>query len=138
MNLGSAGLTACATVGSGGGQAGAGGAEVDVGAGGFAGEGLAKGEKRDAMEGEIADEPLAFGLIGIKGYIDAAAVIEAHFAVDFGLAHGGNGQRLGELGLEGGIGALTFEVLRPLVDRVALLSEDEILEGMRWMLASHQ
>jgi threonine dehydratase len=41
-------------------------------------------------------------------------------------------------GIEGGIGALTFEVLRPLVDRVARLSEDEILEGMRWMLASHQ
>ena len=41
-------------------------------------------------------------------------------------------------GIEGGIGALTFAVLQPLVDRVALLSEDEILEGMRWMLAHHQ
>lgn len=41
-------------------------------------------------------------------------------------------------GVEGGIGALTFDVLRPLVDRVALVSEDEILEGVRWMLATHQ
>jgi threonine dehydratase len=41
-------------------------------------------------------------------------------------------------GVEGGIGAMTFDVLRPLVDRVALVSEDEILEGVRWMLAHHQ
>jgi threonine dehydratase len=41
-------------------------------------------------------------------------------------------------GVEGGIGALTFAVLGPLVDRVALVSEDEILEGVRWMLADHQ
>jgi len=41
-------------------------------------------------------------------------------------------------GVEGGIGALTFSVLGPLVDRVALVSEDEILEGVRWMLAHHQ
>ena len=38
----------------------------------------------------------------------------------------------------GGIGARTFPVLQPLVDRVALVSEDEILEGVRWMLANHQ
>jgi threonine dehydratase len=41
-------------------------------------------------------------------------------------------------GVEGGIGALTFSVLGPLVDRVALVSEDEILEGVRWMIAHHQ
>ena len=41
-------------------------------------------------------------------------------------------------GIEGGIGALTFPVLQPLVDRVALVSEDEILEGVRWMIANHQ
>jgi threonine dehydratase len=41
-------------------------------------------------------------------------------------------------GVEGGIGALAFGVLGPLVDRVALVSEDEILEGVRWMLANHQ
>ncbi len=41
-------------------------------------------------------------------------------------------------GVEGGIGALTFGVLGPLVDRVALVTEDEILEGVRWMLANHQ
>jgi threonine dehydratase len=41
-------------------------------------------------------------------------------------------------GVEGGIGARTFPVLAPLVDRVALVSEDEIFEGVRWMMAQHQ
>jgi threonine dehydratase len=41
-------------------------------------------------------------------------------------------------GVEGGIGARTFAVLRPLVDSVALVSEAEILEGVRWMVANHQ
>jgi threonine dehydratase len=41
-------------------------------------------------------------------------------------------------GVEGGIGALTFGILGPLVTKVALVSEDEILEGMRWMMANHQ
>ena len=40
-------------------------------------------------------------------------------------------------GVEGGIGALTFPVLAPLVDRVALVTEDEILAAVRWMLAEH-
>jgi threonine dehydratase len=41
-------------------------------------------------------------------------------------------------GVEGGIGARTFPVLQPLVDGVALVSEGEILEGFRWMIAQHQ
>ena len=41
-------------------------------------------------------------------------------------------------GVEGGIGALTFEILRPLLSNVALVSEPEILEAVRWMLAQHQ
>jgi threonine dehydratase len=41
-------------------------------------------------------------------------------------------------GIEGGIGALAFGVLGPLVDRVALVSEDEILEAVRWTLTHHQ
>ncbi len=41
-------------------------------------------------------------------------------------------------GVEGGIGARTFPVLAPLVDRVARVSEDEIIEGVRWMMAHHQ
>jgi threonine dehydratase len=41
-------------------------------------------------------------------------------------------------GVEGGIGRLTFEVLRTRVDRVALLSEAEICEGVRWMLDKRQ
>jgi threonine dehydratase len=41
-------------------------------------------------------------------------------------------------GVEGGIGALAFGVLGPLVNQVALVSEEEILEGVRWMLQHHQ
>lgn len=41
-------------------------------------------------------------------------------------------------GVEGGIGELTFGEIAPRVDRVAVVSEDEILEGVRWMLEHHQ
>jgi threonine dehydratase len=41
-------------------------------------------------------------------------------------------------GVEGGIGGLAFGVLGPLVDRVALVTEEEILEGVRWMIEHHQ
>lgn len=41
-------------------------------------------------------------------------------------------------GIEGGIGALPFAILGPLVDRVALVSEEDIREGVRWMLRHHQ
>ena len=41
-------------------------------------------------------------------------------------------------GVEGGIGARTFPVLQPLVDGVALVSEEEIMDGVRWMVAHHQ
>ena len=41
-------------------------------------------------------------------------------------------------GLEGGIGRRTFEILRSRVDAVALCSEEEILEAVRWTFAEHQ
>ena len=41
-------------------------------------------------------------------------------------------------GIEGGIGARPFEVLRTRIDRVALVSEEEIFGGVRWMLETHQ
>jgi len=41
-------------------------------------------------------------------------------------------------GIEGGIGAKPFEILRTRVDRVALVSEEEIFDGVRWMLEHHQ
>jgi len=41
-------------------------------------------------------------------------------------------------GIEGGIGRLPFEVLRTRIARVALLSESEIEDGVRWMLDRHQ
>lgn len=41
-------------------------------------------------------------------------------------------------GLEGGIGAQPFDLLRTRVDRVALLSEAEVYQAVRWMLEHHQ
>ena len=41
-------------------------------------------------------------------------------------------------GVEGGIGARPFEILRTRVDRVALVGEQEIFDGVRWMLDAHQ
>ena len=41
-------------------------------------------------------------------------------------------------GVEGGIGAVAFPVLAPFVNRVALVTEDEILDAVRWMLTTHQ
>src|SRR5262249_35485962 len=40
-------------------------------------------------------------------------------------------------GLEGGIGAKPFEVLRSRIGRGALITEEEIFEALRWMLAEH-
>src|SRR5229473_3194341 len=41
-------------------------------------------------------------------------------------------------GIEGGIGQRTFEVLRSRVDQVALLSEAELFEAVRWTFDAHQ
>ena len=41
-------------------------------------------------------------------------------------------------GLEGGIGRRTFDVLKSRVDHVALVSEAELRDAFRWMLAEHQ
>jgi threonine dehydratase len=41
-------------------------------------------------------------------------------------------------GIEGGVGAKTFEVMRSRVDRVALVSEDELFEAVRWTFDAHQ
>jgi threonine dehydratase len=41
-------------------------------------------------------------------------------------------------GLEGGIGERAFEVVRSRVDRVALLSEAELFEAVRWTFDAHQ
>jgi threonine dehydratase len=41
-------------------------------------------------------------------------------------------------GLEGGIGRTGFEVLQTRIDGVVLLTEDEIFEGVRFMLDAHQ
>ncbi len=40
-------------------------------------------------------------------------------------------------GIEGGIGRLPFEVLRSRVDRVALVSEPEIEDAVRWIVDRH-
>ncbi len=41
-------------------------------------------------------------------------------------------------GIEGGIGAHTFSILEGRVQRVALVGEDQLFRGVRWMLAEHQ
>jgi len=41
-------------------------------------------------------------------------------------------------GIEGGIGKNTFDILKEYVNEVCLLSENEIYEGVRWMLKHHQ
>lgn len=41
-------------------------------------------------------------------------------------------------GVEGGLGRLPFDILRTRVDRVALVSEQEILAATRWMMEHHQ
>jgi len=41
-------------------------------------------------------------------------------------------------GVEGGLGTKPFEILRTRVNRVALVSEEEIFEGVRWTLDRHQ
>jgi threonine dehydratase len=41
-------------------------------------------------------------------------------------------------GIEGGIGAQTFEVLRTRVDHIALVNDSEICTALRWMIDEHQ
>ena len=41
-------------------------------------------------------------------------------------------------GLEGGVGCNAFEILKTRVDRVALVAEEDILMGVRWMLTEHR
>lgn len=41
-------------------------------------------------------------------------------------------------GLEGGLGEKPFAVLKSRIDRVALVSESELLNAVRWMLDRHQ
>ncbi|MFZ0735843.1 MAG: pyridoxal-phosphate dependent enzyme [Candidatus Acidiferrales bacterium] len=41
-------------------------------------------------------------------------------------------------GIEGGIGAQTFEILRRRVDHVALINDAQICDAMRWLLEEHQ
>jgi threonine dehydratase len=41
-------------------------------------------------------------------------------------------------GLEGGLGANTYEVLKDLVDDIRLVSEPELRSAMRWMVDHHQ
>lgn len=41
-------------------------------------------------------------------------------------------------GVEGGLGKKPFEILKTRVNAVALVSEEEILDAVRWMLSEHQ
>ncbi len=83
------------------GDARAAGADVDMGAGGLSGNRLAEGEVGNPIGDEILQQPLAFGLIGVDGDVDAAGVVEAERAMDGGIPVGGDGQWLAEFGGEG-------------------------------------
>src|ERR1035437_3427011 len=76
------------------------GTDMNVRASGFAGYCLAEGEVGDVLADEVRQEPVAFGLIGVECHVDASAVVEAERAVQGGLAHGADRQRLAELVLE--------------------------------------
>jgi threonine dehydratase len=41
-------------------------------------------------------------------------------------------------GIEGGTGAMTFEILKTRTDRIALVDDAQISNAMRWMLDEHQ
>jgi threonine dehydratase len=41
-------------------------------------------------------------------------------------------------GLEGGLGLLTFPILRGRIDQVYMASEEELFEAVRWTLRNHQ
>jgi threonine dehydratase len=41
-------------------------------------------------------------------------------------------------GVEGGVGEKCFEILQPYVDEVALVSEEEIFAGVRWLIDQHR
>jgi threonine dehydratase len=42
------------------------------------------------------------------------------------------------VGIEGGIGTLTFSVLKNIVDELVLLTETEIIDAVRWVLMEHR
>jgi threonine dehydratase len=91
---------------------------------------------------------LSAGLSFVVKKRDASAVVvgcqhEGSPALKLSLERGAAVTRLPAFettagGVEGGIGEKPFEVLRTRVDRVALVSEGEIFEGVRWMLDAHQ
>src|SRR5665811_2147971 len=73
------------------------GTEVNMRSGGFSGYCLAEGEVGDVLVHQVFQQPAAFGLIGMDSHVDASAVVEAHGAVDRGLAHGADRHGLAEL-----------------------------------------
>jgi threonine dehydratase len=69
--------------------------------------------------------------------------LEASPAFQISLARGRAATRMPSVetiagGIEGGIGAQTFEILRTRMDHVALVNDSDIRAAMRWMLDEHQ
>src|SRR5262249_55403815 len=56
-------------------------ADVDMRAGGRSGDRPANGYERNALRGEITDQRLSFGAVGMHGDIYSLAVIEAQLVV---------------------------------------------------------
>src|SRR5262249_34632720 len=62
------------------------GADVNMRAGGRSGNCSANGYERNALRGEIIDQRLSFGAVGMHGDIDRLAVIETQLVVCRSLA----------------------------------------------------
>src|SRR5262249_18405767 len=67
--------------------------DVDMRPGSPAGDGLTERDVRHVQTLEKADQPAAFGLVGIERHVEAVAMIEAHAATDRGFAAGAHRQR---------------------------------------------
>src|ERR1051326_3799212 len=76
---------------------------MNVSAGCLTGYRVLKRVVRNVMVDEILQQPLAFRLIRMHGYVNASAVVEAKCAMDRGLSHRAYRQWLAELFLEIGL-----------------------------------
>ena len=73
---------------------------MDVRPGGFAGDRDAEGEKRNAAQFELCDQPAALGAVRVQGDIDPAVMIEPHLFVSLRRSEGADRQRLPKLAVE--------------------------------------
>ena len=81
---------------------------------------LPEGEERNPIFNQILAQPHSFRLVGVKGHVHAAAVIESEGAMHGGFTHGGDRKRLGETRLESGFDPLEHRLAEKTVAVEAL------------------